>query len=99
MLPIVPTANDPPRYRSHGITNKIVCKRYSSRGRQHVTCFSPRINGLALSMIIRDPVVIAVAEVRLPAVPESAHCYAANDGSPLPVLPALQYFGESLACI
>jgi len=53
---------------------------------------------MALCMMLHDPVVSAVADVRLPAVLENGHCYAANDGSPLPVLPALQYFGETIAC-
>jgi len=48
-------------------------------------------------MVIHDPMVIAVAEERLSAVPESADCCAANDGSRLPVLPAVQYFSETLA--
>ncbi len=50
---------------------------------------------LVLCMMTHDPMVIAVAEVRLPAVPKSTHCYAANDDNLLPVLPALQYFGET----
>jgi len=48
-------------------------------------------------MIIHDPMIIAVVEVRLPAVLESANCYAANDGSSLSVLTALQYFGAMLS--
>ena len=50
---------------------------------------------VAPCMIIHDPVIIAVAYVRLGAVPTSAHCYAASDGNPLPVLSTLQYFGAS----
>jgi hypothetical protein len=53
---------------------------------------------MALCMMTHDPVVIAVAEVRLPAVPKSTHCYAANDDNLLPVLPELQYFGETTSC-
>ncbi len=53
---------------------------------------------IARCMIIHDPAVIAVAEVRLRAVMESTLCYAANDGNLLPVLPTLQYSGETLAC-
>jgi len=52
---------------------------------------------MARCMIIHDPVVIAVAEVRLRAVTESAPCYAANDGSLLPVLPTLQYSGATIS--
>jgi len=43
-----------------------------------------------------DPVLSAVAAVRLPAVLKSAHCYAANDVSLLPVLPTLPYFGATI---